>query len=91
MASILDNCGTQCQYPWLHRALKHKTSSVKAGTLEKWWLENAGFFNLSSVSSQRLAADLPGLRCPQRQARLCPLTRGTHPDHLLLCRGLLCL
>src|SRR5215213_4812379 len=44
----------------------------------------------STVSIQRLAACLPGLVCPYRQVRLCPLTRGTHPNHLLLCRGLLC-
>jgi hypothetical protein len=48
MAGIIDNCGTQCQYPWLHRALKHKTSSVKAGTLQKRWLEHAGFSQAST-------------------------------------------
>jgi hypothetical protein len=46
MASILNSCGTQCQYPWLLCALKHITRSVKAGTPEKRWLEHAGFLSL---------------------------------------------
>src|SRR5215203_6772803 len=49
-----------------------KNSCCKAYN-RRWWLER-WFLLASSANFQRLAASLPGLVCPYRQAGPCPLT-----------------